>query len=219
MVEITLVRHGQAQAGAQDEESYDNLSDLGRQQARWLGDHFAATGRRFDTVISGTLNRQHDTAGLIGAALDLPVSQDKRLNELDYFGLAESLRDTHAIEIPNNRAEFIAHVPQVLSAWETGQIHAHLESFTAFETRIAEMIALAEGQGGRVLFVTSGGVIGMAMRLLLGLQVQHYANVLLQIHNSSVHRYIKLGDVLALDTFNAVPHLEDPARAHARTYI
>lgn len=219
MVEITLVRHGQANTGAQDEESYDRLSDLGRNQARWLGAHFAATGRSFDTVISGTLNRQHDTACIVAEALGLSVSQDKRLNELDYFGLAESLRDTHAIEIPNNRAEFIAHVPQVLSAWEAGKIHAHLESFTAFEARIAEMIAMAETRGGRVLYVTSGGVIGMAMRQLLGLQVKSYANILLQIYNSSVHRYIKLGDVLALDTFNAVPHLEDPARAEARTYI
>ena len=41
MVELTIVRHGQANTGATDEKSYDKLSDLGRQQARWLGEHFA----------------------------------------------------------------------------------------------------------------------------------------------------------------------------------
>ena len=37
MGEVVLVRHGQANSGATDEESYDRLSDLGHQQARWLG--------------------------------------------------------------------------------------------------------------------------------------------------------------------------------------
>ena len=37
MVELTLVRHGQAQTGARDEASYDSLSNLGH-QARWLGE-------------------------------------------------------------------------------------------------------------------------------------------------------------------------------------
>jgi len=219
VVEITLVRHGQAQTGAQDEESYDNLSPLGRDQAAWLADHFAATGRSFDHVISGTLNRQRDTADAIADRLNLTRQQDARLNELDYFGLANSVNETHALEMPTDRASFVAHLPQVLSAWESGNIHAHLESFEQFQTRIGQMITLSETLGGRVLLVTSGGVIGMAMRLLLGLEVKTYANVLLQIYNTSVHRYVKVEDVLALDAFNAIPHLEAPDRAAARTYI
>ena len=38
MGEIILVRHGQANSAANDEEGYDRLSDLGHQQAKWLGD-------------------------------------------------------------------------------------------------------------------------------------------------------------------------------------
>lgn len=219
MVELTLVRHGQAQTGATDEKSYDQLSPLGRDQAGWLARHFADTDRGFDHVISGTLNRQRDTAAAICDTLDLTLQQDARLNEMDYFGLADSLNQTHALPIPDDRASFIAHVPQVLTAWEAGNIHSHLESFDAFQTRIGDMIALAEGLGGRVLLVTSGGVIGMAMRQLLRLEVQVYANVMLQIHNTSVHRYVKAGDHLVLDAFNAIPHLERADRAAARTYI
>lgn len=219
MVEITLVRHGQANTGATSEQSYDCLSDLGHRQADWLGAHFVDAGRSFDHIVSGTLNRQRDTAEAIAVHLGGRVEQDARLNELDYFGLAQSLLDTHALDMPTERESFVAHLPQVLSAWEAGDIHAHLESFNAFEARIQGMIAEAEARGGRVLYVTSGGVIGMVMRLLLRLEVSTYASVLLQIYNSSIHRYVKLGDTLALDAYNAIPHLESRDRAEARTFI
>lgn len=219
MVEITLVRHGQANTGAQDEASYDKLSDLGRQQAAWLGSHFADVNEGFDLVISGTLNRQRDTAQAVVDALGGQLVQDARLNEMDYFGLSKSLEQTHAIAMPTDRDSFISHISQVLSAWERGEIQSHLEGFAAFEGRVKAMIDMAEDHGGRVLFVTSGGVIGMAMRILLGLEVQSFANVLLQIRNTSVHRYVKQGPALALDTFNAVPHLERADRQHAQTMI
>lgn len=219
MVEITLVRHGQANTGAKDERSYDNLSDLGRRQAEWLGAYFADVDRGFDHIVSGSLNRQRDTAQVIAGALGGVVETDQRLNELDYFGLAHSLLETHAVEMPDTREAFVSHVPQVLSVWEAGQIHSDLESFADFEARVRGGIEDAQKLGGRVLMVTSGGVIGMAMRLMLGLETRAYANVLIQIYNSSFHRFVLTGDTLALDTFNAVPHLEGASRAHARTYV
>ena len=219
MVEITLVRHGQANSNATDEAGYDNLSDLGRQQAIWLGEHLAEHGRAFDHIICGTLKRQHDTADEIASRLGQSFSQDSRLNELDYFGLATSLRDQHAIAMPQDRDEFLHHMPQLMTAWEAGRLHSDLETFANFEGRVRAMIAHAETLGGRVMLVTSGGLIGMAMRVLLRLEVASYANVLLQINNTSVHRYVKGGNTLLLDTFNALPHLERADRAHARTHI
>ena len=55
MSHITLIRHGQANSQAKDEISYDQLSDLGRQQARWLGDHLRGTGDVFARAYSGHL--------------------------------------------------------------------------------------------------------------------------------------------------------------------
>lgn len=55
---ITLVRHGQANSAATTEEDYDRLSDLGKQQAAYLGAHFASLKTEFDAIYSGTLNRQ-----------------------------------------------------------------------------------------------------------------------------------------------------------------
>ena len=46
LAELTLVRHGQASFGA---ANYDQLSDLGMQQSRWLGEYFAAIGAETHT--------------------------------------------------------------------------------------------------------------------------------------------------------------------------
>lgn len=44
MTHITLIRHGQANTEARDEVSYDRLSELGHQQAAWLGAHLESSG-------------------------------------------------------------------------------------------------------------------------------------------------------------------------------
>ncbi len=44
MALLFLVRHGQASFG---QAHYDQLSDQGRQQARWLGEYFAGRGLKF----------------------------------------------------------------------------------------------------------------------------------------------------------------------------
>ncbi|HEX5612745.1 MAG TPA: phosphoglycerate mutase family protein, partial [Burkholderiales bacterium] len=49
MAELYLVRHAQASFGTED---YDRLSELGRRQARWLGEYFAERGMRFDRVVT-----------------------------------------------------------------------------------------------------------------------------------------------------------------------
>ncbi len=59
MITLLLARHGQASFGA---KNYDKLSALGCQQARLLGQHYARTGRRIDTILSGSLVRQRDSA-------------------------------------------------------------------------------------------------------------------------------------------------------------
>lgn len=219
MTEITLVRHGQANTGAASEEEYDRLSALGHQQARWLGEYFKSTEQSFDHVLHGSLNRQRDTADAICNELELPRGQDTRLNELDYFGLTDSLRDRLDVPHPDGREAFIEHVPQVLHAWRTGKIETPVESFEQFETRVSEMLSDAQGHGGRVLLVTSGGIISMMMRMVLGLDDAGHAGVLLQTRNGSYHRFrVEAGRVL-LEGFNAVPHLEGPERVGAKTFI
>ena len=213
MGEILLVRHGQANSGATDEESYDRLSDLGRQQARWLGDYLRDREGPFDKVISGSLRRHRETAAGIG--YHDPVI-DSRLNEMDYFNLGQALEDVHGIPFPGPD-EFAAHVPQVMEAWHRAEIQG-VETFASFEDRVSSVLQEAAQPGVRVLCVTSGGVIGMIMRHLLNLDPRRMAHVLLPIMNTSVHRVRVIPQGTILAGFNAIPHLDEPSRAHARTH-
>ena len=141
---------------------------------------------------------------------------DPRLNEMDYFNLGQALEDVHGVPFPGPD-EFAAHVPQVMEAWHRAEIKG-VETFASFEERVTSVLQEAAQPGVRVLCVTSGGVIGMIMRHLLDLDPRRMAHVLLPIMNTSVHRVrvIPQGPILA--GFNAIPHLDDPDREHARTH-
>ena len=213
---ITLIRHGQANSAAQDEESYDRLSDLGRQQATWLGEHMRAQGEVFDLVLTGSLSRHLATAEAMGPLGPAPVI-DPRLNEMDYFNLARALHDTHDIPLPGPE-NFALHIEQVMEAWHKAEIMGQ-ESFADFEARVTSVLTEAAEPGKRVLCITSGGVIGMVVRHLLRLDPTRLAHILLPIFNSSVHRVRVLDHATILGGFNAIPHLEAQERAYARTHF
>lgn len=213
MGEIILVRHGQANSQARDEESYDRLSDLGHRQAKWLGAYLSDREGPFDRVICGSLRRHKETATGIGYA---EPDIDPRLNEMDYFNLGRSLEDVHGVPFPGPD-EFAGHVPQVMEAWHRAEIMG-VETFASFEERVTGVLQAAAEPGVRVLCVTSGGVIGMIIRHLLDLDPTRMAHILLPIMNTSLHRVrvIPQGPILA--SYNAVPHLDHPDRVHAVTH-
>lgn len=213
MGEIILVRHGQANTGATDEESYDRLSDLGHQQARWLGEYLSAREAPFDKVISGDMRRHKETAAGMGYAAPLI---DARLNEMDYLNLGQALHRIHGVPFPGPD-EFATHAPQVLQAWHRAEIMGN-ETFASFETRVTAVLQEAAAPGVRVLCVTSGGVIGMIMRHLLDLDATRMAHVLLPIMNTSIHRIRVIPQGPILGSFNAVPHLDQPDRTSAITH-
>ena len=216
MTEIILVRHGQANSHATDEAGYDQLSDLGRQQATWLGEQMQTTNPHFDRVITGTLTRQIDTARAMGHSA---IHQDARLNELQYFAMAQALEEQHAIPTPQSVSDYVHHLPVLLDHWERDQLTDIPERFDSFTTRITALITELCGGHGRVLLVTSGGVIGVIIRHILALDNKGMTKIMLQVMNSSLHRLHYVHDQLMLGTFNATPHLDAPDRAHARTFV
>ena len=216
VAEIILVRHGQANSHATDDESYDKLSDLGREQARWLGAHLRDTNPHFDAVITGTLSRQSETALEMGYEI---TKQDARLDELSYFAMATAMEAQHGVPSPRDPTEFATHLPQVITHWTEGRLESVPETYPQFSERVTAVVdELCDGNG-RILIVTSGGVIGMAMRHALGLENSGMAKIMLQIMNSSMHRLHYVHDMLMVGTFNATPHLDAPDRAHARTFV
>lgn len=216
MSHITLVRHGQANTTARDEASYDKLSDLGHQQARWLGAHLRDTRSHYTRVYCGTLTRHTETVTSMG--LTDPVC-DARLNEIEYFTLAQLFEEQHGVEIPTDREGFVEHLPKTFAAWSSGKIENAPESFDAFEARVRDALHEIGTEGGPAIVVTSGGLISMVVRQAMGLDIPSMARVALAIMNTSMHRLHPIGAQLSPVLFNAVPHLEAPDRQFAQTHL
>ncbi len=221
MSQITLIRHGQANTQARDEAEYDRLSPLGHQQAQWLGEHLRASatepGQIHGRIYCGTLTRHLETAAAMGVG-DRAV-RDPRLNELEYFTLAQLLEQQQGMAIPQDREGFVAHLPMVFEAWQRGEIENPPESFQDFEARVDAALAEIAAGPGPALVVTSGGLIAMVMRQMLELDTRAMARMALAIMNTSLHRVFPIGDRLSPTLFNAVPHLEHPERHFAQTHL
>jgi broad specificity phosphatase PhoE len=123
------------------------------------------------------------------------------------------------VAIPEDREGFVAHLPMVFEAWQRGEIDNPPESFENFETRVGAALAEIAAGSGPALVVTSGGLIAMVMRQMLGLDTHAMARMALAIMNTSLHRLFPIGNRLSPVLFNAVPHLEHPERHYAQTHL
>ncbi len=217
MSHITLIRHGQANTGAKDETSYDKLSPLGHQQSAWLGEHLRQSASHHSRVYCGSLNRHKETAQSMG--FDGELVQDPRLNELEYFTMAQLMEEQHGVPFPSEREGFIAHLPRVFAAWQSGEIEDAPESFAQFESRVMDALLEISSGRGPALVVTSGGLIAISMRQFLDLNIAATARMALAIMNTSMHRLFPIGDQLSPVLFNAVPHLDAPDRHYAQTHF
>ena len=107
----------------------------------------------------------------------------------------------------------------MIGYWAADKVKSVPERFADFHARTTGLIEeVCEGHG-RVLLVTSGGVIGTILRHVLHLSDEGMAKIMLQVMNSSVHRLEYVHGQLMLGSFNATPHLDIPGREHARTFV
>jgi broad specificity phosphatase PhoE len=217
MSHITLIRHGQANSAARDELSYDRLSPLGHEQAAWLGAHLKDTHQHHTRLYTGTLTRHIETADAMQTGLE-PI-RDARLNELEYFTLAKLMEAQHGVPFPAEAGTFTNHLPDLFGRWKDGHIGNPPETFQAFEERVqAALLDISEGDGP-ALVVTSGGLISMAMRQAMGLDIPAMSRMALAIMHTSMHRLFPIGGHWSPVLFNAVPHLDRADRRAAQTHI
>jgi broad specificity phosphatase PhoE len=80
---------------------------------------------------------------------------------------------------------------------------------------VAELTRPGEG---RVIAVSSGGAIAMAVTQVLGIGPEKTIEFNLQARNTGVTRLVFSRRTVYFNMFNAIPHLERPERAHAETY-
>jgi broad specificity phosphatase PhoE len=219
---LYLVRHAQPDFAGR----YDSVTPLGLQQSAWLGQHFAARGLRFARVVSGNLQRQVHT--LETALQHLPGAPqrlvDPRFNEYDAASVLSAfhLGDEREMRSAGDRRGYFTAVRSALQAWaQREDAPAGLESWRAFGNRVnaaADEVCAGLDQSDVVLVVTSGGVIGRLVAASLGADAEAAIQLNLQTRNTGITELIRGRSVSRLVAFNAIPHLEHPARAHAVTH-
>jgi len=230
------VRHGQA--GTRD--AYDSLSELGKRQARLLGEHFVSQGMQFASVYTGTLLRQKQTAEEIclaftDAKICFPaLSADPAWDEFDLGRVYRDIAPPLCAEDPEFRREYEDMQEQVrisdraptarihrkwlpcdtrvVEAWIRGRYPYSGETWDQFRERV-EACRLKMGDGQRrenILVVTSATPIAIWAGLSLEIFDERLMRLAGVLHNASYSVVRLRNGQLRLFTFNAVPHLAAP---------
>jgi broad specificity phosphatase PhoE len=233
VAELYVVRHGQASFGA---ANYDKLSELGWQQARWLGQWFAQQGLQFDRLVTGTLVRHNETlAGILQGmqwnADDVsklgqtpaPAAANEiaGLNEYDSSVMLKArLGEFSEHDLSKDRRFYFRELREALYLWAEAQLQTpNYQSFAQFRAGVVDGLQQACAPGAqRVLLVSSGGPISNMVGHVLQTPNRVTVDLNLQTRNASITQFAFNERSLNLMSFNNVPHLLQADRAHAITY-
>lgn len=240
MSHVYLVRHGQA--GTRDE--YDRLSDLGRRQARMLGEYFAAQPIAFSAAYSGFMRRQQETALEVQTAyrdtgIDFPEVAPRR--EWDEFNLDRVYRELAPMmcrddpqfrqQYEEMRAQVRASAgaqqaevhrrwlpcdSQIMGAWITGRYPYAGESWQVFTNRVASFRdGLRNGApDANIVIFTSAVPVAIWAALALEITDRRILRLAGVLQNTAYTVLRLEGDILRLHAFNSVPHLKTELRTY-----
>jgi len=229
--ELLLIRHGQASFGAAD---YDQLSPVGEQQSRRLGQWLRDSATAPALIASGTLRRHTQTlqqcveaAGTDASRLSLPG-----LDELDHVELLKrhrpDLASHAALSAELKRSDdppraFHKIFVGAVARW-TGGAHDgdYQRTWPDFRMQVLGALqALAEraaDDDGDIWAFTSGGPIAVIVTELLGVPVQRTFALSWPLVNTGLTR-VRLGPHRhQLVTYNAWPHLAGAAHTGLVTH-
>ena len=229
MSELYLVRHAQASFGA---ENYDQLSELGHRQSRWLGDHLGARGVSFDTLVVGDMVRHHET--LDGICSGMGIDGTDRLvlpglNEYNFTDMIEAYGKSHGddpiyqliTENPDDKRNYFRLLRKVLTIWTRGEIPGVPETWIDFKARVSDaqqqLQAMADS-GNSILAIASGGSVSTLIGLVLGIPDENVFDLNLQYKNTAISHFFFNSKKMNLTGFNAIPHLDSNERAEYVTY-
>lgn len=223
MPALYLIRHGQASFAAED---YDQLSDLGMQQSRHLGEFFAAQGVTPTTVICGGMKRHKQTAeqcltamGLRATVQDEPMnlSFDADWNEYDHLQILEAYtalpgvgdRMIQDMAGENPKAGFQKHFSLAMQRWCSGEYDSeYTETWSAFCLRVERGLAAAANGSGNVFIFTSGGAISAVSRQLLKLSNAKALSLSWTLANAAYSKVLAGSRGLVLASMNEHSHLD-----------
>ena len=225
MSELFLVRHAQASFG---EDNYDRLSLMGHQQARWLGEYFQTRGLQFDRVVCGDMVRHRETLAGVASATGADGNDfitDPLWNEFDFEALVDAYLEQRpgerpATDAPRNHLFLV--LRKALMSWSANDLRGNLpESWESFESRVRDALSATvndAGQGKKILVISSGGAISMAIRQVLMAPASTMVQLNLQTRNSGFSHLFFNESSIQLAGFNHVPHLDRHDRTDAITY-
>ncbi|MEO1563096.1 MAG: histidine phosphatase family protein [Pseudomonadota bacterium] len=202
MKTITIVRHGKAMTGATDETAYDNLSEIGQQQAALVGAYLRNT-EKYKKVMSGTLNRHRQTVE--HAAMDMPYEQDARLNEMPFFELGNALVEDKGFAFPQNDGEFEPFFTAMLSHWPELAVPRGIKLRDEIMYGVLEVL---RGLDEDTLVISSGGIIGLLGSYVLDLSPAATTKFVIPVAHTSIHRFTVSGDRIFLTKYCSIPHLD-----------
>lgn len=224
MSEIYFVRHGQASFGS---SNYDQLSGLGHEQAKLLGEYFRERNIQFDRIITGDMVRHRETAEGICLGMQLQPQPFEVFPGLDEYDFHSVLR-CYIAQFPEQTlpekpevADFFRRLKQGINLWSRGELEGDLpETWKAFEQRLDAVRehVMNHFAGERVLAVSSGGAIAMLVRQLLQAPESAMMELNLQTRNTAVIHCRFNQRSMRLSSFNNVPHLDRPDRESMITY-
>jgi len=229
---LYLVRHGQA--GTRDD--YDSLSELGKRQARLLGEHFVSQGIRFASAYVGGLSRQQQTAVQVGAAyadagVGFPiVNIDAGWDEFDlgrvyreiaprlasddfefgreYEEMREQVRATAGAPGASIHRKWLPCDTKVVEAWAAGRYPYGGETWDQFRERVAACSSkMHDARDENILVVTSATPIAICTGLSLQIADGRVMRLAGAVYNASYTILRLRKSELRLFTFNAAPHL------------
>lgn len=217
-----LVRHGQASFGAAD---YDQLSPRGREQALRLGRYWRDRGLRFDAVLRGTLRRHAQTLDGIAEGLGqpLPAQPWPGLNEYDSEALVRAHHPAPLppVDGPEGYKQHFRLLRQALLRWMDGELTpAGMPAFRDFRAGVVaalDHVAQAHPQG-RVLVVSSGGPISVALGHVLATPAGTTVELNMRLRNSAICELAGTRDGHRMMSFNHLPHLDLPGDAALHTW-
>lgn len=225
---LYLVRHGQASLGS---DNYDQLSKLGKLQARLLGESFRTNALHFDQVIHGSQVRHLETAAHFFKGYQADQKTIKanstltmpHFNEFNFEAIIRAYLKYHPDQAPTHyQGRALFHLlKQSLISWSQDELNNELEeSWHDFQLRVRQgLLQLqADFHHQHILLFTSGGPIASLLCQILETSTHACIDLNLQIQNTSVTQCFFNQEKVTLDSFNSLPHLQAPERMSLRSY-
>lgn len=233
MTTIYLIRHGQASFG---QENYDQLSDLGQQQAARLG---AVLGQRiepFDAVCLGTMERHKQTArnclNGFSASFDHDALKfDAGWNEYDHQDILRQFRPefvtansmmNYIRQQADPKKAFEKDFNDAINRWMSGDYDSdYSETWSDFTARVHTALnnTLADNSGKkRIAVFTSGGPISLVSQYLIGVPQEKIMQMNWTLLNCGVTKLVSTGSRLFVASLNEHTHFEGAMNKHFITY-